>query len=94
LSLEYIGFLVLIVVVFYFLMIRPESKKKKKLAEMRASLAVGEKITTVGGFVGKVVSISDTTVTFETSEDRVRVEVTKDAIATVGDAADLPVPKK
>lgn len=76
--------LVLIVVVFYFFMIRPESKKKKKQAEMRSSLSVGDKITTIGGLVGKVVSIKDDLITFETSEDRVRVEVTKWAISTIG----------
>jgi len=79
--------ILLIIVVFYFFMIRPESKKKKKLAEMRSSLSVGDKITTIGGMVGKVVSIKDDLITFETSEDRVRVEVTKWAVSTIGKPA-------
>ncbi|MCL2342673.1 MAG: preprotein translocase subunit YajC [Firmicutes bacterium] len=85
--------LVLIIVVFYFFMIRPESKKKKKLAEMRSSLSVGDKITTIGGMVGKVVSIKDDLITFETGEDRVRIEVTKWGISTIGKPATEEPPK-
>ena len=75
---------VVMIGIFYFFMIRPESKKKKKLAEMRSSLSVGDTITTIGGIIGKVVSISDEKITFETSEDRVRVQVAKWAVSTVG----------
>jgi len=76
----------LLVVVFYFFMIRPENKKKKKLAEMRDSLSVGDDITTIGGMIGKVVACNSETVTFETGEDRVRIQVAKWAISTVGKA--------
>lgn len=76
--------IVVLVAVFYFFMIRPESKKKKKLAEMRNSLSVGDDITTIGGMIGKVVSANNETVTFETGEDRVRIQVAKWAISTVG----------
>ena len=79
------GFLimmVLIIAIFYFLMIRPEKKKRKKAEEMRNSLSVGDKITTIGGMVGKIVHIGDDLITFETGEDRVRIQVTKWAIST------------
>ena len=76
--------------VFYFFMIRPENKKKKKLAEMRESLAVGDTITTIGGIYGKVVSVAEDKLTFETSEDRVRVQVAKWAVSTVGKAIEEP----
>lgn len=78
--------IVVLVAVFYFFMIRPENKKKKKLADMRSSLSVGDDITTIGGMIGKVVSCSNETVTFETGEDRVRIQVAKWAISTVGRA--------
>ena len=70
--------MVLIFVIFYFLMIRPENKRKKKAQEMRDSIAVGDKITTIGGMIGKVVHVADDRITFETGEDRVRIEVTKE----------------
>jgi len=76
--------IVVLIAVFYFFMIRPENKKKKKAEEMRNSLAVGDKITTIGGLVGKIVNISGDLITFETGEDRVRIQVTKWAISTNG----------
>lgn len=76
--------LVLLVVVFYFFLIRPENKKKKKAQEMRDSLAIGDEITTIGGMVGKIVSLRDDMITFETGEDRVRIQIAKWAISTTG----------
>jgi len=76
--------------IFYFFMIRPENKKKKRLAEMRAALAVSDTITTIGGIHGKVVSIDDDKITFETSEDRVRIQIAKWAVSTVGKQTEEP----
>ena len=69
--------IVAMIAVFYFLIIRPENKRKKQAENMRNSLKKGERITTIGGMVGRIVQVNDTTVVFETSEDRVRVEITK-----------------
>ena len=81
---SYSGILILVVMVavFYFFLIRPENKKKKKAEEMRNNLSVGDKITTIGGMVGKIVDVSGDLITFETGEDRVRIQVTKWAIST------------
>ena len=69
--------LVAMIAVFYFLIIRPENKRKKQAETMRNSLKKGERITTIGGMVGRIVQVNDTTVVFETSEDRVRIEIAK-----------------
>ena len=74
--------MVVIVAVFYFLMIVPEKKRKKKAQEMRDSIEVGDKIVTIGGMIGKVVHVSADKITFETGEDRVRIEITKWAISS------------
>lgn len=76
--------LVLMFAIFYFLLIRPENKKKKKAEEMRSSLSLGDEITTIGGITGKIVQVTEDTVTFETGEDRVRIQVKKWAISTTG----------
>ncbi len=73
--------MVVLFAVFYFFMIRPEKKRKKKIEEMRSSLGVGDPIVTIGGMKGKIVSMSDDSITFETGEDRVRIEVAKWAIS-------------
>ena len=77
--------LIMIVVMFaiiYFLMIRPENKRKKKAQEMRDSLKKGDTITTIGGIVGKIVMVKPDTIVIETSDDRVRMELTKWAVST------------
>ncbi len=74
--------LVLMFAVFYFFMIRPENKKKKKMEEMRSSLSIGDEITTIGGMIGKIVQVTEETITFETGEDRVRIQAKKWAIST------------
>ena len=76
--------IVLLFAVFYFFLIRPENKKKKQLQQMRSTLKVGDQITTIGGMVGKVVSIKDEMITFETGEDRVRIQVMRWAISANG----------
>lgn len=65
------------IAIFYFMLIRPENKRKKQAEEMRNSIKKGERITTIGGMVGRVVQVGDSTIIFETSEDRVRVEIAK-----------------
>lgn len=74
--------LVLMFVIFYFFLIRPENKKRKKTEEMRNSLTLGDEIVTIGGMTGKIVQITEDTITFETGEDRVRIQVKKWAIST------------
>ena len=74
--------LVLMFAVFYFFFIRPENKKKKKVEDMRNSLSLGDEITTIGGMTGKIVQVTEDTVTFETGEDRVRIQIKKWGIST------------
>lgn len=69
--------IVVMVAIFYFLLIRPENKRKKQAEEMRNSIRKGQRIVTIGGMMGKVVQVNDSSVVFETSEDRVRIEVAK-----------------
>lgn len=74
--------LILILAVFYFLMIRPENKRKKEAEQMRSNLSVGDRITTIGGIVGTVVSIKDDKFVMETGADQVRIEFCKWALST------------
>jgi len=69
--------IVIMIAVFYFLLIKPENKRKKQAEEMRNSIKKGDRITTIGGMMGKVVQVNDNSLVFETSEDRVRIEIAK-----------------
>ena len=76
--------LVAMIAIFYFMIIRPEKKKKKEEEALRSSLKEGDKITTIGGIVGKIVDMKDDNIVIETSMDRVRMELTKWAVSTTG----------
>jgi preprotein translocase subunit YajC len=72
----------LIIAIFYFLMIRPENKKKKQLTQMRNELNVGDRVITIGGLVGVVVSSKEDSLVIEVGADRVRLEVMRWSVST------------
>ena len=79
------SFLLIIVmfVALYFFMIRPQKKQEKAQNDMRNNLQVGDEITTIGGIIGKVVSIKEETVTIETSHDRTKIRILRSAVRNV-----------
>ncbi len=79
-------FIIMMAVLFvamYFFMIRPQRKQEKETAQMRNSLQIGDEITTVGGIIGKIVSIKEETCMIETGRDRTRIRIMKWAIKSV-----------
>ena len=87
------GFILMIVLMFammYFFMIRPENKRKKEAQNLRDSLKVGDVITTIGGVVGTICKVDESTIVIETSADRVRIEFTKWAVSTKNVASNQP----
>ncbi len=71
------------VAIFYFLLIRPQKKKEKKDRDMRDSVEVGDGVVSIGGIIGRVVSIKDDTLLVETGSDRTKIRLHKWAIQTV-----------
>ena len=78
-----IGSLVLVAVFFYLFIIRPQKKQEKEANNMRNSLSVGDEITTIGGIIGKVVSIKEETCVIETAHERTKIRILKSAISRV-----------
>ena len=72
-----------LMVLMYFFMIRPQKKQEKEQAEMRNALVVGDEVTTIGGIIGKVVSIKDETFVLETTKDRTKIRFLRGAIRSV-----------
>jgi len=70
-------------VAMYFFMVRPQKKQEREVNDMRANLQVGDEITTIGGIIGKIVSIKDETVLVETGRDKVRIRFLRSAIRSV-----------
>lgn len=79
------GSILLMVAMFagmYFLMIRPQKKKQKEEQEMRETLQIGDEITTIGGIVGKIITVKDDSLIIETGADRTKLKITRWAIQT------------
>jgi preprotein translocase subunit YajC len=72
-----------LLVVMYFVMIRPQKKQEKEQNDMRNNLAVGDEITTIGGIIGKIVSIKEETCVIETSHERTKIRILKTAVSRV-----------
>ena len=75
--------LVAMIAVFYFFMYRPQKKQEKESNDMRNNLQVGDEITTIGGIIGKIVSIKDETVLIETSNQRNTIRILRTAVRNV-----------
>ena len=71
------------IAVFYFFMYRPQKKQEKESTDMRNNLKVGDEVTTIGGVIGKIVSIKDETVTIETSNERNKIRILRSAVPNV-----------
>ncbi len=59
----------------YFLLFRPQQKRRKQEEEMRKSIGIGDEVTTIGGIVGRVVSIKEDSesLVLETGSDKIKV---------------------
>lgn len=78
-----IGMIALLFGFLYFFMIRPQKKQEKKDAAMRDALQVGDEVTTIGGIIGKVVSIKGETFVLETTKDKTKIRFLRGAIRSV-----------
>lgn len=81
-----IGSILMIVLMFvalYFFMIRPQKKQERETNDMRNNLQVGDEITTIGGIIGKIVSIKEETVMIETGHDRTKIRILRTAVRNV-----------
>lgn len=70
------GFLPLLLIglVFYFLIIRPQRARQQRQLQLVNSLAIGDRIVTIGGFHGTVQEVED---------DTIRVEIAPGTVATL-----------
>ena len=71
-----------IFVVFYFFMIRPQQKKAKEAQKFISELKTGDKVVTIGGAHGSVVSIREKTIVVEVDASKgIRMVFEKSAIS-------------
>lgn len=74
------GFFVLMIV----MTIIPQRKQKKKMEAMMSSITVGDKIMTIGGFVGTIIEVNEETgrytINVGSEEAPINVVIVKNAV--------------
>ena len=75
--------MIALIIGMMLIMRRSQKKQEKEVADMRNGLQVGDEITTIGGVIGKIVSIKDETITIETSHDRTKIRFLRSAVRCV-----------
>lgn len=73
-----------VVAVVYFFMIRPQTKRQKEEKKFRESLSKGDKVVTIGGLHGKILSMDEKTVLLEVDEG-VKLRFERAAIRSYAD---------
>ncbi len=79
-----VGMILLMVALFaimYFMMIRPQKKKQQEDQTMRDSVQVGDEITTIGGIIGRVVTVKEDSLIIETGADRNKMKIARWAVS-------------
>ena len=69
-------------VITYFISIRPQKKRQKEEQQLRENLQIGDEITTIGGIMGRIVTIKEDSIIIETGADRVKMRVMRWAVQT------------
>ena len=69
-----------IIVIFVFMSLA-QKKKNKKEQQLRDGIKIGDEIVTIGGIVGKVISVRDESFVIESHSEKLRI--TKWSVASV-----------
>ncbi|KXO17195.1 preprotein translocase subunit YajC [Peptoniphilus sp. GNH] len=72
-----------IIVFFYIFVIKPQKKKENEMRNMRDAIKAGDKVITIGGIVGKVVSVKGDTIIIQTTGEASKIEMTKWGINSI-----------
>lgn len=75
--------MIVAMIAMFFFMHRSQKKRERQEAAERDALQVGDEITTIGGIIGKVISIKEDTFVLETTKDRTKIRFLKGAIRSV-----------
>ena len=75
--------MLLLIPVMYLMVFRPQQKRQKQWQQMLGELKTGDRITTAGGIRGIVLNIKDDAIVIRVAPDNIKLEIAKNAIASV-----------
>ena len=82
----------IIFLIFYFLVLKPQKDKQNERKKTLANLKRNDEIVTTGGIHGTIVNVKEKTVVVRI-DDNARIEVDKEAVATVTKSSDQSTAK-
>ncbi len=71
-----------LIIILYFFMIRPQVKRQKEHKAMVDSLSKGDEVATVGGVLGRVISLDENFATIEVAEG-VNIKIRRQAVESI-----------
>ncbi|NLN19905.1 MAG: preprotein translocase subunit YajC [Firmicutes bacterium] len=74
--------LFMVLVAFYFFLVRPQQQQQKQREKMLSALKRGDKILTIGGLHGEIVSMRDDVLTVRLAEN-VEVRMSRSGVSRV-----------
>ena len=77
----------------YFMVMRPQQRREKERLAMLKRITVGDKVRTIGGILGTVAAVSETTITVTVAE-KVNIEFVRDAVTRLEDEPEKKDAKK
>jgi preprotein translocase subunit YajC len=75
--------LILIFGIFYFLLFLPMQRQRKAQQKMLAELKNGDEVTTSGGIIGSIVSVSDDKLVLRVKPDNIKLQVARSAVSAL-----------
>jgi len=64
----------------YFMAYRPQKKRQKEEQALRDNIEVGDEITTIGGIMGRVVTVKEDTIIIESGADRTKLKLLRGSV--------------
>lgn len=71
--------MIIFAVLIYFMIIRPQKKRQTTQQNLMSSLQVGDKVQTIGGFIGEILVIDNDEFIIMSEESKLRIK--KNAVA-------------
>ena len=80
---NFLGFILPLIFLgmFYIILLKPQKERQKQVLKMREELKIGDKVTTIGGFIGTINKMDDNKIELKTGDSS--LEILKTAIASI-----------
>ncbi len=91
---QFLPTMVIFGLLLYFMIYRPQKKRQQNQQNLLDSLKVGDKIQTIGGFIGEIVDTDNDEFIIESASSKLRIKRSAVALKVGPHTVELETPKK